>query len=58
MLNCRYLGGHCEKSVCGVNPCQFGGTCVQHPGSGFLCLCPLGKHGLYCEHSNEFLIYT
>jgi hypothetical protein len=23
---------------------------VPYPGSGFLCLCPLGKHGIYCEH--------
>lgn len=46
-----YLGKTCEKSVCENNPCHFGGTCVEFPGSGYLCLCPLGKHGHYCEHS-------
>ncbi|XP_049813652.1 protein eyes shut-like [Schistocerca nitens] len=45
-----YVGKACEKSVCEVNPCQFGATCVIFPGSGFLCLCPLGKHGIFCEH--------
>lgn len=49
-----YLGVACERSVCENNPCNFGGTCVEFPGSGYLCLCPLGKHGHYCEHS-EFL---
>jgi protein eyes shut len=46
-----YLGATCEKSVCENNPCHFGGTCVEFPGSGYLCLCPMGKHGHYCEHS-------
>lgn len=46
-----YMGPTCEISVCEDNPCQYGGTCVQFPGSGYLCLCPLGKHGHYCEHS-------
>ncbi|XP_012155413.1 protein eyes shut isoform X2 [Ceratitis capitata] len=46
-----YMGPTCEISVCEDNPCQYGGTCVQFPGSGYLCLCPLGKHGHYCEHN-------
>ncbi|XP_065356774.1 protein eyes shut-like isoform X2 [Calliphora vicina] len=45
------MGPTCEISVCEDNPCQYGGTCVQFPGSGYLCLCPLGKHGHYCEHT-------
>lgn len=45
----RYVGRTCEVSVCRNNPCKFGGTCVPFPASGFLCLCPLGKHGLFCE---------
>ena len=55
-----YLGPSCEVSVCSNNPCQYGGTCVEFPGSGYICLCPLGKHGHFCEHSeysiasNEF----
>uniref|UniRef100_A0A8D8VZW2 Protein eyes shut n=1 Tax=Cacopsylla melanoneura TaxID=428564 RepID=A0A8D8VZW2_9HEMI len=46
----RFVGTACELSVCDDNPCMFGATCVQYPGSGFLCLCPLGKHGIFCEH--------
>ncbi|CRL07542.1 CLUMA_CG020507, isoform A [Clunio marinus] len=48
-----YLGIACERSVCDNNPCNYGGTCVEFPGSGYLCLCPLGKHGHYCEHNLE-----
>ncbi|GAB0086236.1 Protein eyes shut [Sergentomyia squamirostris] len=48
-----YIGVTCEISVCADNPCQYGGTCVQFPGSGYLCLCPFGKHGHYCEHNLE-----
>ncbi|KAL1124137.1 hypothetical protein AAG570_001907 [Ranatra chinensis] len=48
-----YVGNKCEDSVCKNNPCNFGGTCVQYPGSGFACLCPLGKHGLYCDQDLE-----
>lgn len=46
-----YVGPTCEISVCDNNPCQYGGTCIPYPGSGYLCLCPFGKHGHYCEHS-------
>lgn len=49
-----YIGPTCEISVCDNNPCQYGGTCIPYPGSGYLCLCPFGKHGHYCEHS-EYL---
>ncbi|KAI5704103.1 hypothetical protein M8J75_002023 [Diaphorina citri] len=48
-----YVGITCELSVCANNPCMFGATCVEYPGSGFLCLCPLGKHGIFCEHDIE-----
>lgn len=51
-----YLGASCEMSVCENNPCNYGGTCVEFPGSGYLCLCPLGKHGHYCEHSKKITI--
>lgn len=50
-----YMGITCEISVCDNNPCQYGATCVTFPGSGYLCLCPFGKHGHYCEHS-EYLL--
>ncbi|XP_062524089.1 protein eyes shut [Bombyx mori] len=46
-----WLGDQCDISVCENNPCQAGGSCVRHPGSGFLCLCPYGKHGIFCEYN-------
>lgn len=49
-----YMGKRCEISVCENNPCQYGSTCVLFPGSGYLCLCPYGKHGHFCEHSMYF----
>ncbi|XP_045472679.1 protein eyes shut [Harmonia axyridis] len=45
-----YLGKQCEKSVCDNNPCLFGGTCVSLSKSGYICLCPFGKHGHFCEN--------
>lgn len=50
-----FTGTTCEISVCDNNPCNFGATCVQFPGSGYLCLCPLGKHGHFCEHSKLYI---
>ena len=49
-----YLGLTCERSICDVNPCRNGGTCVTFPQSGYLCLCPLGKHGHLCEHGEYY----
>ncbi|KAL4715118.1 hypothetical protein ACJJTC_012165 [Scirpophaga incertulas] len=46
-----WSGEHCNQSVCENNPCRSGGSCVRHPGSGFLCLCPFGKHGIFCEYN-------
>ncbi|XP_045769800.1 protein eyes shut [Maniola jurtina] len=48
-----WMGDHCNQSVCNHNPCHSGGSCVRHPGSGFLCLCPYGKHGIFCEYNVE-----
>ncbi|XP_046961262.1 protein eyes shut-like [Vanessa cardui] len=48
-----WTGNHCNQSVCDHNPCQSGGSCIPHPGSGFLCLCPYGKHGIFCEYNVE-----
>ncbi|XP_065164400.1 protein eyes shut [Atheta coriaria] len=45
-----YVGKQCETSVCDNNPCKFGGTCLPFTGSGYLCLCPYGKHGHFCEN--------
>lgn len=56
---CRYLGPTCAQSVCTTNPCHFGGTCAPYPGSGFICLCPFGKHGLFCQKGSlTLLIFT
>ncbi|GBP38063.1 Protein eyes shut [Eumeta japonica] len=48
-----WMGSQCEQSVCEHNPCQFGASCIRHVGSGFLCLCPYGKHGIFCEYNVE-----
>ncbi|KAJ3655012.1 hypothetical protein Zmor_014159 [Zophobas morio] len=50
--NCKngFLGRMCEISVCDDNPCLFGGTCIPFSGSGYICLCPFGKHGHFCEN--------
>ncbi|XP_056641948.1 protein eyes shut [Diorhabda sublineata] len=50
--HCRngYLGKSCEVSICDDNPCLFGGTCIPFTNSGYICLCPYGKHGHFCEN--------
>ncbi|XP_062549103.1 protein eyes shut isoform X2 [Armigeres subalbatus] len=50
-----YMGRTCERSICDNNPCKYGGTCVTFPESGYLCLCPYGKHGHLCEHDLDIL---
>ncbi|XP_054001901.1 protein eyes shut isoform X1 [Hylaeus anthracinus] len=52
-VRCRciagYTGPFCERSMCDENPCASGSTCISSPGTGFICVCPLGTHGLLCE---------
>ncbi|CAK9831479.1 Protein eyes shut [Anthophora retusa] len=52
-VRCRciagYTGSFCERSTCDENPCALGATCISSPGTGFVCVCPLGTHGLLCE---------
>ncbi|XP_052757873.1 protein eyes shut [Galleria mellonella] len=48
-----WMGEQCKQSVCEHSPCEAGGSCVRHPGTGFLCLCPYGRHGIFCEHNVE-----
>ncbi|XP_076642313.1 eyes shut isoform X2 [Halictus rubicundus] len=52
-IRCRcipgYTGPFCERSTCDESPCALGATCISSPGSGFVCVCPLGTHGLLCE---------
>ncbi|CAH1977391.1 unnamed protein product [Acanthoscelides obtectus] len=45
-----YVGRTCETSVCENNPCLFGGTCIPFTHSGYICLCPFGKRGHFCEN--------
>ncbi|ERL84325.1 hypothetical protein D910_01744, partial [Dendroctonus ponderosae] len=44
------MGQTCDISICNNNPCLFGGTCVPFSNSGYICLCPYGKHGHFCEN--------
>lgn len=49
-IRCKCIAGYtgplCEHSACNDNPCSMGATCVSSPGTGFICVCPLGSHGL------------
>ncbi|KAK0086615.1 hypothetical protein PV325_002858 [Microctonus aethiopoides] len=47
-----YTGEICEKTACDENPCYLGATCISSPGTGFICICPLGMHGLRCEEES------
>jgi len=40
---CNYTGSPCEK-----NPCKNGGSCLV-TGGNFMCKCPPGTDGDYCE---------
>lgn len=51
----RYLGKRCEQSICDNNPCYFGGTCLPFSGNGYICLCPYGKHGHFCENDLKIM---
>ena len=44
-----YTGIFCERSACDDNPCHLGATCISYPGTSFICICPLGMHGLFCD---------
>lgn len=54
---CKYgfSGKMCQIFICENNPCQFGGTCLPYMGSGYICLCPLGKNGHYCENDIDIM---
>lgn len=58
--HCRngYIGNMCQQSICLNNPCQFGATCVPYAGSGYICLCPFGKHGHFCENGKSHFSVT
>ncbi|CAB4069338.1 NOTCH1 [Lepeophtheirus salmonis] len=50
-----YSGQNCEfyGSVCQSNPCRHGGTCLEHSGGGFTCVCPPGTTGSFCEQDTR-----
>ncbi|XP_043517283.1 protein eyes shut isoform X1 [Frieseomelitta varia] len=58
-VRCRciagYTGPFCERSTCDENPCALGATCINSPGAGFVCVCPLGTHGLLCEEDTVIM---
>ncbi|XP_050588144.1 protein eyes shut [Bombus affinis] len=58
-IRCRciagYTGPFCERSTCDENPCALGATCISSPGTGFVCVCPLGTHGLLCEEDTVIM---
>nr|XP_039261875.1 hyaluronan-binding protein 2-like [Styela clava] len=48
-----YTGQHCDTAaevyVCWPNPCKNGGTCAMVDDRNFICICPEGYAGTYCE---------
>uniref|UniRef100_A0A674GJY3 Agrin n=1 Tax=Taeniopygia guttata TaxID=59729 RepID=A0A674GJY3_TAEGU len=42
-----------ERNPCEPSPCHGSATCQVLPGSGFLCACPLGRHGDLCQQGSE-----
>ena len=45
-----YFGAQCESDVneCASNPCRNGGTCLDQENR-FVCQCPRGARGKFCE---------
>ncbi|CAF0875504.1 unnamed protein product [Adineta steineri] len=47
-----YIGSNCNISnnICDIaNPCQNNGTCINNTFDSYICLCPSGFNGTYCE---------
>uniref|UniRef100_A0A8C3FEP6 Neural-cadherin n=1 Tax=Chrysemys picta bellii TaxID=8478 RepID=A0A8C3FEP6_CHRPI len=42
---------HCTSTPCGLWNCRNGGTCVAHSQDKFVCQCPDGYKGKWCEIS-------
>ena len=38
-----------EINPCDSLPCQYGGTCIMNLDNGFVCECPVGTTGDFCE---------
>ena len=34
---------------CASNPCQGESTCAPMEDGGFMCKCPMGREGIFCE---------
>ncbi|KAM9447076.1 pikachurin [Clarias gariepinus] len=43
--------GECSTSVCEDVVCKHGGVCYPTRADSYICLCPLGYRGVYCEES-------
>lgn len=45
-----YTGKFCQEDIdeCLEEPCRNGGKCINTPGS-FVCRCPVGFEGRFCE---------
>lgn len=41
------------ESACVSNPCQNDGYCTSPAGTGFVCQCPFGYVGMFCENGKS-----
>ncbi|ESO03052.1 hypothetical protein HELRODRAFT_80670, partial [Helobdella robusta] len=41
--------GDCSSQVCRMIKCVNGGSCYENDIDKFVCLCPLGTNGVFCE---------
>lgn len=51
----------CERAVgtCSNHPCQNGGTCMPtKDNTDFLCKCPVGFDGAFCEKNIDDCIHV
>jgi hypothetical protein len=50
-INQSILGVTCNEDIpeCGSSPCLNGGTCVKPVPNAFVCVCPPGVAGAFCD---------
>ena len=52
-----FTGSLCERSLCHLNPCQHGGTCIHQVTQGtYVCVCPYGRHGADCSQGGGLVL--
>ncbi|XP_060577542.1 uncharacterized protein LOC132734721 isoform X7 [Ruditapes philippinarum] len=49
-------GSFSREDLCAISPCLNGGTCTNRPGD-FLCMCPVGWSGNYCQIDSNNIAY-